>query len=1352
MTFNISPSVKVTEHDFSLTSQQIETTLTGYVAHSTRGEAYTVKTITNENDLVTFLNKPTDSNYDTWFPAFKFLDYASSLRLVRAIIRKEGLLDGITGQRIAGTEPTINAQLGLFRNDGREYPSVFAELQLQNNLTTNVLVGETFTIPDYLYLDEYFANYMKGDATNRSISTVTKAFINYKKNGAIVTASVVNKTYQYAYGDLTVDETSLTSIFNGRMSPDQRSLMLFQNGILSPKDSFFQNVASFNGVASGQPVIGYVSINGIGTSIPVSAKTNHLKMLDQTGAIKGITLFQPSTQGTGTYALGLGTGKIVEVKGTATLPNIGDTMFLMRDDGQLDVGGPNADPNGPANPGVESDIWKKKNIFGVVLNAVTSGGFNYAKLLIVQDVDSQYATPAAWTINGTYTPFYEFVAESNLPTTPNTVVAATVPNGFTLQFGAFAGVYNPASEIFYSIFSSDLAGASELKDFQSWTSSISSMSKVPVDFGVGVGGAKFVWNFSPALTGYFEDIENSISIFNQPINPNTMEIRVLTPNTPSKNPNGSVNNQIINRYDWFTYPPPQNPLTTPTLNAPNDFNLQLLEGTLNGFGEKIILADFIVALPGFNFWNFAGDSVAYVLSGGEYVPIFPRYADDFPYVEEQIIDPLTSLTTYIEDPLHSQEKQIYNFDDFKLKRDGFMFEPTNELVRFVSRWPGSEGNRMYVATVGKVNFQFATIFEGTLFRDIFEFPPRAYDEICVAVLFDDSSGAGLQIVEKYYVSLKYGKRDSLNQSMWIEDVINEQSAYIYAVANQTLLGGIQEFFIDPNTKAINPLIDPNLGLMPYELSTITQFFNRYTGLNVVLPNPIDVPDYLQPTDIKGNPLLDVNGNPVPSAVLSYICDSKGKSVFRQTTGYSLPGPFIFIVKPNDPNNIYFSKTGSWTVTSIKFNRNGDLVLVGTSAINGILIPQEFYALPNQKFGLGVGQWTFSNFTNFGGVGTTLVVTPPLADSYLYIDNTVYNPVTDTVVVGVNTLTGPYHSNENLKGWIKEIHGFFPDINLINNNIPHLFTGTDGINREGVPGRPTNADVAFGYDLFNDPEELDISILISGGWSNQTIATYIQGIVERRRDCIGIINTPRTTVFGKKKAQATSDSVKFRNDIISGYGGISSTYLFLISQLGFIFDKFNDKFRWIDLTGDIAGLAAFVDGQFDPWFTFAGFKRGLLRNIIRLSYNPNEALRDELTKAQINAIFTSPGDGTVLFHEKMMTTQNTVFSECHIRRLFIVIEKTIASQAKFFLFDFNDPFTRTQFLMIVEPFLNSIKSRRGIEAFLAICNESNNGPDVRNAREMFCDLFITPSGAIYHIGLNVFATKSGVNFSEIQLNQ
>lgn len=284
------------------------------------------------------------------------------------------------------------------------------------------------------------------------------------------------------------------------------------------------------------------------------------------------------------------------------------------------------------------------------------------------------------------------------------------------------------------------------------------------------------------------------------------------------------------------------------------------------------------------------------------------------------------------------------------------------------------------------------------------------------------------------------------------------------------------------------------------------------------------------------------------------------------------------------------------------------------------------------------------------------------------------------------------------------------------------------------------------DLFASAEDVDISLILQGkargGDSGQQFANYIiDNICEKRKDCVLFVSPDQSDVVNNLYQEADA-VIGFRNSLTS------TSYAVMDTGYKYQYDRYNDVYRWVPLNGDIAGLCARTDNVRDPWFSPAGFNRGIIKNVVKLAYNPAKAERDSLYKSDVNPVINIPGTGTVLYGDKTLLGKPSAFDRINVRRLFIVLEKAIATASKYTLFEFNDAFTRAQFRNLIEPFLRDVQGRRGIFDFRVVCDESNNTSEVIDRNEFIGDIYIKPARSINFIQLNFVAVRTGVNFNEI----
>ena len=302
----------------------------------------------------------------------------------------------------------------------------------------------------------------------------------------------------------------------------------------------------------------------------------------------------------------------------------------------------------------------------------------------------------------------------------------------------------------------------------------------------------------------------------------------------------------------------------------------------------------------------------------------------------------------------------------------------------------------------------------------------------------------------------------------------------------------------------------------------------------------------------------------------------------------------------------------------------------------------------------------------------------------------------------------------------------------------LAAGNDGEGEASI----SLGKLASGYDLYSDPNEIDISAVLCGKSISANLANYlVANISENRKDCIVYASPPYANIVAP-----ANPTTKMNNAIAFRSSLTSSSYLVIDSGYKYRYDKYNDTYRWVPLNGDIAGLSARVL----PWESPAGYKRGIIKNVIKLAFNPNKAQRDQLYGSDINPVISQVGQGVILFGDKtaLGTATGSAFTRINVRRLFITVEKAIATVAASFLFDFNDEFTQTQFKNLVEPFLRDIQGRRGIIDFRVVSDATVNTPDVIDRNIFRGNIFIKPARSINIIELTFVATRTGVDFDEI----
>jgi hypothetical protein len=304
-----------------------------------------------------------------------------------------------------------------------------------------------------------------------------------------------------------------------------------------------------------------------------------------------------------------------------------------------------------------------------------------------------------------------------------------------------------------------------------------------------------------------------------------------------------------------------------------------------------------------------------------------------------------------------------------------------------------------------------------------------------------------------------------------------------------------------------------------------------------------------------------------------------------------------------------------------------------------------------------------------------------------------------------------------------------------NSVVSLSNGADGT-------AATTGQKKSGYEKYADAETVDVGLIIAGKGDATHIGNLIT-IAENRKDAVIFASPERSDVVG------ISDSNKQKDNVVGFFNSIqSSSYVVFDSGYKYMYDRYADIYRHVPLNADVAGLSARTDLVADSWWSPAGFSRGVIRGAVKLAFNPTQSQRDELYRARVNPVATFPGQGTILYGDKTGLSAPSAFDRINVRRLFIVLEKAIATASKYQLFEFNDEFTRANFRNIVEPFLREVQGRRGITDFMVVCDETNNTGEVIDRNEFIAEIFVKPARSINFITLQFIATRTGVSFDEV----
>ena len=295
------------------------------------------------------------------------------------------------------------------------------------------------------------------------------------------------------------------------------------------------------------------------------------------------------------------------------------------------------------------------------------------------------------------------------------------------------------------------------------------------------------------------------------------------------------------------------------------------------------------------------------------------------------------------------------------------------------------------------------------------------------------------------------------------------------------------------------------------------------------------------------------------------------------------------------------------------------------------------------------------------------------------------------------------------------------------------------------GTLTTSEYATGFDKFEDVDTIQVDFLIAPGMAGAadqaTVVNDLAGIAgSTRKDCV-VVTSPNRSAIVNNSTPVTATTTTVASFNKSSYVIVDNNYLK-------VYDKFNDQYIFIPAASTTAGVMAATDANAAPWFSPAGQRRGQYFGVTALSYSPTKAERDTLYKAGVNPVANIPGQGILLFGDKTFLNRPSAFDRVNVRRLFLVMERAIAAAARNVMFEFNDEFTRAEFVNVVEPFLREIQGRRGITDFKVVCDATNNTAAVVDRNEFIANIFIKPARSINYVTLNFVAVRTGVDFEEV----
>ena len=648
---------------------------------------------------------------------------------------------------------------------------------------------------------------------------------------------------------------------------------------------------------------------------------------------------------------------------------------------------------------------------------------------------------------------------------------------------------------------------------------------------------------------------------------------------------------------------------------------------------------------------------------------------------------------------------------------------------WAARYPGSLGNSIRVS-VADVNS-----FDTWEYKDNFDGIPGtsksvadsggSNDEIHVVVVDRDGKLTGIAgtVLERYaFLSKAALAKTEDGSSQYYAEVINRKSRWIWWMdhPSTTDWGGALSTAFDTLDTVLTlnaPSGTFQVGeTVRYAISvTVVSPGSGATATATVSGGAVDSITVTNPGSLySGAPTVTINGDGTGATATATVSGGQVTAINITAGGTGYTAATVTITPAG---------SGATVSPVLDADTGGILSIAVTNGGTG------YTGAPNIVI-TGPGTGATATATISGGAVTLVAVTAGGAN---------YQPVEGKVLAwSTPTLTiKPTKKSFNV--------GFIPT-GLTSNATGTVSAKTGGVLSYNLAGGvDDNANVntqefILGYEEFRSVEEVDISLVL-GGNANSTIALKLIDICEFRKDCIVLLSPPKNSVVNNFSHEV-EDIVAFRNFLPStSYGVMDSGWKEM-------YDVYNDVYRWIPLNGDVAGLCARTDDERDAWWSPAGYNRGIMKNVVRLAFNPRKAHRDVLYQNGVNSVMTERGQGTLLFGDKTMLSKPSAFDRINVRRLFIVLRKAITRAAKYTLFEFNDDFTRAQFVAMVEPYLRDVQGRRGIYDFRVVCDATNNTPEVIDSNRFVGDIYIKPARSINYIQLNFIAVRTGVDFSEV----
>jgi hypothetical protein len=306
----------------------------------------------------------------------------------------------------------------------------------------------------------------------------------------------------------------------------------------------------------------------------------------------------------------------------------------------------------------------------------------------------------------------------------------------------------------------------------------------------------------------------------------------------------------------------------------------------------------------------------------------------------------------------------------------------------------------------------------------------------------------------------------------------------------------------------------------------------------------------------------------------------------------------------------------------------------------------------------------------------------------------------------------------------------------------FYGGFDGFDETQVdplaPTAPTaisTVSLKKALDLIANPDEIDVNLIAIPGITSGPVTSYAEQVVNARADAMYVMDISGSSV----------------SSIISSLNtrGIDDNYTATYYPYLRYADTTNNVLVTVAPSVAVIGAIAYNDRVGQVFFAPAGLNRGglsafgIVDTLDRLTFQD----RNDLYENRINPIATFPNEGIVIWGQKTLQIKASALDRVNVRRLLIYAKKTIASVARYLLFEPNNPQTWQRFLSTVNPILEKVRMDQGLERFKVVMDSTVNTPDLIDRNIMTGKIFLQPTRTAEYIDLSFIITSSGVSFEE-----